>query len=629
MSAVEIVSAEPCETIKESVPSCFDGEKEEAQAKKLTPMEQFKHFWSTVLEPERAADIIATKEQYEECVVWGTQNLKWPVAITKPLAPYLAATDNYFRITERGTSFYTEFVGGWTTFFAMCYIIVLNGVILNAGFYGTAYGTGVSSNGSVFSTCLASGLFTTVMGLFANVPIALAPGMGLNGYFATVSKVCAQNTIGDGKATDRCPSWGKTALPYTDALGAIFLSGIFYLFFTFTGLRAMLFRAVPKSVRMSIAVGIGFFITCIGLRIGQIMSTTIAYWYAAGPIAKHAARFEDPINLNFAGSNMGIANFKNNAAACLSVLGIVFTAGLTLFKVPGAIILSIMACTIIGINMGRQPTAVEAKSLDHTYTDDWYKPVTDLNYWNRAGGMTSKEFVIDVSQTPAGNLTWRYASTLVFWDAVWTFLFVELFDSFGTITACINRCGFLLKDPEMAEKRINRAMMVDGFSLAFGAIIGSNSMTCYIESATGIEAGARTGLASVWTGVAFLFSLVFVKPFVQIIPDSATCCALVMVGVHSFDQVREIDFSDFINSMVAFLTVATMGFTYSIANGICAGFIWFAYMRTLRWIQVKYCERNNCMEKYGPPAGVETDLPHPLMFAMAVFMAIRFAYLSF
>lgn len=313
----------------------------------------------------------------------------------------------------------------------------------------------------------------------------------------------------------------------------------------------------------------------------------------------------------------------------MSVLGIVFTAGLTMFRVPGAIIMSIIACTLIGINMGRSPTAVEAKSLTaNQINDDWYKPVTDLSYWNVAGGMTSKQFVVDTTQTPAGTLTFRYAMTLIFWDAVWTFLFVEMFDSFGTITACINRCGFLLKDPEMAEKRINRAMIVDGFSLAFGAIIGSNSMTCYVESATGIEAGARTGLASVWTGVAFLFSLVFVKPFVQVIPDAATCCALVMVGVHSFDQVREIDFSDFINSMVAFLTIATMGFTYSIANGICAGCIWFSYMRTLRFIQVKYCEKYNCADKYGPPAGVETELPHPLMYAMSIFMCIRFAYLS-
>jgi len=280
------------------------------------------------------------------------------------------------------------------------------------------------------------------------------------------------------------------------------------------------------------------------------------------------------------------------------------------------------------------PTTAKDASLD--YSPYGSGCVTDLSYWNANGrpnrpyGMDGVQWVIDVNDIPSGKLTWTYANTPLFWDAVWTFLFVEMFDSFGTINGIMARAGFTQgESEEVVQKRVNRAMCVDGFGLVLGSIIGSNSITCYIESNTGVEAGARTGLASFWTGAAFFMSLVFVKPFVMVIPDAATCCALVMVGVHSFVMVKDLDMTDFINVMTSFLTIATMGFTYSIANGICASFIWFTYMRTLRWIQLKVCEKGYLSaDKYGPPKDVETDLPHPLMFLMASFMCVRFAYLK-
>lgn len=174
----------------------------------------------------------------------------------------------------------------------------------------------------------------------------------------------------------------------------------------------------------------------------------------------------------------------------------------------------------------------------------------------------------------------------------------------------------------MAMTRVNRAMCVDGFGLMLGGVIGANSITCFVESNTGVEAGARTGLASLVTGSAFLLSLLSVQPFVTIIPDAATCCALVMVGVHSLANVQSVNFKDSIDLLTAFFMIAAMGFTYSIANGISAGFIFFTWMRTVRCIQVWVAGRTGWqwME-------METDMPHPLMYVMALFMAFRFRYL--
>jgi AGZA family xanthine/uracil permease-like MFS transporter len=603
----EITEAEP---IKEE-------ESPVTLSKSMGVQENFAAYWTSVFQAEKAAEIVATAEDYK--VLGG-------------LSPVVAGVDNYFRISDRKSTFYIEFYGGMTTFFSMCYIMVLNGVIIAQ--------TGITKNGSLFATALSSGLFTFMMGALVNVPMALAPGMGLNGFFATVATTCKENKSGSIDGV-RCAGWGDTSLPWSDAMGAVFLSGIFYLFLTFTGLRQMLFHAVPPSLRTSITIGIGFFITMIGLKIGEITKIELSGWGLAAQSNAHCklgvCDYKN-VDLNFAMYENGIANFKNNASANLSVLGVIFATGLTLVRVPGAIILSIILCTFIGINMGMGTDAAGHNTMCNSQTPG-AGCVTDLSGWR--GKMEGSDFAINTSmdagkEIPSGLLTFRYAMTLKFWDCVWTFLFVELFDSFGTLTGLMTRCGFLKTkaeggDPELAMTRVNRGMLVDGFGLCLGAIIGSNSITCYIESNTGVEAGARTGFASIVTGSAFLLSLAFIAPFVGIIPNAATCCALVMVGVHSFDQAVNINYKDFIDLTTAFLTIAIMGFTYSIANGICAGFIWFAYMRTLRYIQLRACQHFKLPEdsKWMPDKGLETDLPHPLLIALAVFMAIRFAYLSF
>lgn len=206
-------------------------------------------------------------------------------------------------------------------------------------------------------------------------------------------------------------------------------------------------------------------------------------------------------------------------------------------------------------------------------------------------------------------------------------MFVELFDSFGTLSAIAERIGFFAKGQEVGMSLVNKAMLVDGTGLFFGAVIGSNSVTCYIESMTGVEAGARTGFASFVTGSAFFLSLLFVAPFVGIIPDSATTCALVMVGVKTLVGAQDINFKDPVDAFVGFITIAIMGFTYSISNGICAGFIFFSWLRVMRGIQLKVAEATG-QEWMMPSKDVETDFPHPLMLIMATFMVLRFAYLK-
>ena len=187
--------------------------------------------------------------------------------------------------------------------------------------------------------------------------------------------------------------------------------------------------------------------------------------------------------------------------------------------------------------------------------------VTDLGSQFAGAG---PKYIVDIKDIPSGRLTFKYANTAIFWESVFTFLFVEMLDSFGTLSGLFVRCHFM-DNFELGMARLNRAMCIDGCSLLFGGIIGGNSCTVFVESSTGVEAGARTGVASIVTGSAFLLSLLFVAPFVNIIPSAATTCALVMVGVFCLATIVEVDFNDFSEQMTAFLTIAIMGFTYSVS----------------------------------------------------------------
>ena len=313
-------------------------------------------------------------------------------------------------------------------------------------------------------------------------------------------------------------------------------------------------------------------------------------------------------DLDFTFWDLGMVRYNYHPAARLAVLGIVLAVCFDALKIKGGIIMSIVIVSFIGINY------VHCTSLNGDANC-----VTNLAEWAAPG----PKYIVDVSNIPSGKLSFKYAKKPLFWEAVFTFLFVEMFDSFGTLSGIMQRCGFMKGDPERAMTRVNRAMCVDGLGLWLGGIIGANSITCYIESNTGVEAGARTGLASIVTGSAFLLSLLFIQPFVTIIPDAATCCALVMVGIYSLADIQEVNFKDFVDQATAFLIIATMGFTYSIANGISVGFIFYSWMRMLRfvWALIK--------SKIWPGSVEEVPLPpHIIIVLGAVFSIFRFAYLG-
>lgn len=460
--------------------------------------------------------------------------------------------ERYFKLGEFGTNPRTEIIAGITTFVTMAYILFLNPVILK--------GTGMPENAVFIATALGAGIVTLMMGLFVNFPVGLAPGMGLNAYFAVIAA-----------------SQGG-ALTWQQALAAVFVSGLIFILLTVTGFRQMLVRALPDSLKFAITVGIGFFITLIGLKLGEVMGLT----FLGGPSTAAIVGGAPVVNLLFFEWNIGIANFVANKSAALTVIGLLIAGVLTTLRVRGALLIGIVLTTLIGIPMG----------------------VTDVS---KFGTMS---FLPDFSNLTIGQLDFGQIASGVFWEIVIIFVFVTLFDSFGTLVGTANRAG-LLNRPD-GEKKLGRAMFVDGSGVSIGALLGVTPMTAYVESAAGIESGGRTGLTAVTTGVMFLLSIFLLAPFVAVIPDAATSPALIIVGVLMMGSVRNIDWDDFGIAMPAFLTIALMPFTYSIANGISAGIISFVILNGIR----------NLVDKN---AKVKV---HWLMYVIAVLALARYIFLA-
>lgn len=460
--------------------------------------------------------------------------------------------ERYFKLGEMGTNPRTEILAGITTFVTMAYILFLNPVILK--------GTGMPDNAVFIATALGAGLVTLMMGLFVNFPVGLAPGMGLNAYFAVVA---ASN---------------GGAMTWQTALGAVFVSGLIFILLTVTGFRQMLVKALPDSLKYAITVGIGLFIAFIGIKLGQVSSVT---WLAGGPSAEAIKGGAPVANLLFFEWNIGIANFVENKSAALTVIGLLIAGLLTTLRVRGALLIGIVATTLIGIPMGVTPIE----------------------------NLSKVSFVPDFTNLAWGQLDFSQIASGIFWEVVIIMVFVELFDSFGTLVGTASRAG-LLNRPD-GEKKLGRAMFVDGSGVSIGALLGVTPMTAYIESAAGIESGGRTGLTAVTTGVLFLLSIFLLAPFVSIIPDAATSPALIIVGVLMMSSVRHIDWEDFGIAMPAFLTIALMPFTYSIANGISIGIVTYVLLNGVR---------NLFSEK-------KTQV-HWLMWVIAVLALARYIFLA-
>jgi AGZA family xanthine/uracil permease-like MFS transporter len=401
----------------------------------------------------------------------------------------------------------------------MAYILFLNPNILSA--------TGMDKNAVFFATAVAAGFVTIAMGLVANFPIALAPGMGLNAFFATVALA-------------------GVGMPWRIALGAVFISGCIFILLTVTKIRQILVVAVPRSLKIAITVGIGLFITIIGLKLSEVM---VATTNVIPPTMDAMKATGGKANLQFFEWNIAFGNLKNPAMV-LCLIGLAITAALMALKVKGSLLIGIIATTIIGIPMG----------------------VTKI------GAGFSPFALPDFSNLAIGALDIKGALSMGIWTVVFTFTFVELFDTFGTLVGTANKAGLIDKDGN--SPKIGKAMLVDAFGVSFGALMGTSTITSYVESAAGIGEGGRTGLTAVTTGILFLIALVL-APLATLIPNAATAPALIIVGLLMVSSIRDIEFDDFTEGFPAFMCIIMMPFTYSIANGVAAGIIFYTLLKVL------------------------------------------------
>ncbi|MHA7967322.1 NCS2 family permease [Paenibacillus sp. CAU 1782] len=420
--------------------------------------------------------------------------------------------ERFFRLKELGTNVRTEIMAGLTTFMTMAYILAVNPMILESA--------GMNWTGVFLATALAAGIFTIAMGLFINFPVALAPGMGLNAYFASVILASA--------ATDT---------PISPAMGltAVFISGIIFIILTLTQVRQMLITAVPDSLKHAITVGIGLFITIIGLKNSGLMTIVVDSFTDIGK-----GSFT-PVTANETVIQLGSFHDGTVVFTCIALFLI---AILMVLRVPGAILFGILGTTVLALITGH--VDISTALQDKTWIPDFTTMhVADFDF---------------VGVFEVGLVT-----------VILTFTFVELFDTFGTLVGTANRAG-MMKNPSEGKKKIGKAMLVDAVGVSGGALLGTSTVTAYVESSAGIAQGGRTGLTAVTTGVCFLLAI-FLSPLIALVPGSATAAALIIVGVLMMQSVKEIDFSDMVYAIPSFLTFVMMPFSYSIANGISFGIV--------------------------------------------------------
>jgi len=453
--------------------------------------------------------------------------------------------DRFFKLSERKTNVQTEVMAGITTFMTMAYILFVNPSILGAA--------GMDKNAVLLATAIGSGLVTIMMGLFVNYPIALAPGMGLNAFYAFTV------VIGMGV------SWQI-------ALGAVFISGLIFLVLTLTHVRQLLVEGMPNSLKHAITVGIGLFITIIGLKISGIMSIRLSL--IPPTLDKIVAGHGNGTPMYFETiMEMGKVADKE---VLLALFGLLFISILIARNVKGSMLIGIIASTFLGIAMGI------------VHVPAGFVPVAIPDFSNNAF------FQLDIAGALGMGLM-----TIIF-----TFTFVELFDTMGTLVGTTSKAGLMNKDGKIPG--IGKAMLVDATGVSLGAVLGTSTITAFVESAAGVAAGGRTGLTAIVCGVLFLLALFF-TPIVSLIPDAATSPALIIVGCLMMESVRHIDFTDFTEAMPAFATIVMMPFTYSIANGISFGLVLYPLLKLI--------------------TGRHKEV-HWIVYVLAILVIIRLVFLS-
>jgi AGZA family xanthine/uracil permease-like MFS transporter len=398
---------------------------------------------------------------------------------------------SFFQLKKRNSSLRIELVAGFSTFLTMAYIIFVNPDILSAA--------GMDKGSLIAVTCIVTAVATIIVGLFANAPIAMAPGMGLNAFFAYL--------VISGQ------------MPWQTALGVVFLSGLFFLILTLLGLRKKLVEAIPASLISAIAVGIGLFITFIGLtKLGVIVKNEHTL-VAAGPIT---------------------------STVLIGLFGLIVMIFFEMRKKAGGLVAGILAATVLAAVFKKIELPEQLISLNINIT-----PIA---------------FQLDI----LGAFKWS------FFGAIFTLMFMDMFDSVGTLVACCHQAN--LVDKQNRIKGLDRLLGIDAIATIIGACLGTSTTTSYIESAAGIEQGGRTGLSSVFTGILFLLAILFV-PVVGIVPPYATAPALIMVGLFMMKEVKKINFQDLGESFPAFIIMVMIALSYSISTGLAFGFISYVVIK--------------------------------------------------
>lgn len=402
--------------------------------------------------------------------------------------------ENYFKISERGSTVKQEVIGGITTFLAMSYIIFVNPAIL-----GDA---GMDRGALITVTCLASALATLLSGVWANAPFALAPGMGLNAFFTY--------TLVLGKG-----------VPWQTALGIVFISGFFFLILSIGGIREKIANAIPLPLKIAVGGGIGMFITLIGLKNMGVVVANDATLVALGPIT---------------------------TTVLIGVAGLIVSMVLEIERVKGGMLIGILVSTILAFITGNVDVPSQFIS------------------------MPPSAALIAMKLDIVGALK------LSLIGPIFSFMFVDLFDTLGTLISCSKQMGMV--DEKGHIQGLGKMLYTDVSATIAGAMMGTSTVTTFVESAAGVAIGARTGLASVVTALMFIGALFF-APIVGVVPAYATAPALIIVGGYMFKNVKDLDFTDMKSLFPAFIIIVAMPLTYSISIGLSLGFLAYILLHLL------------------------------------------------
>ena len=449
--------------------------------------------------------------------------------------------NKFFKLDQHGTTISTEILAGITTFVTMAYVLAVIPTMFAD--------TGMGKEAVFFAICLTAGLVTIGMGIFVNLPVALAPGMGLGAYFATLA------TLNGG-------------VPWQTILGAVFISGIIFSIITVTKIRKVLVEAIPDSLKHALVVGVGLFITLIGLKISHLVRVVTRI----GPSLSDINSSQGVGNLSFFEWDLTLGSFAN-ADTLLAIIGLVIVSALLVLRVRAGILIGIIVSTLLGIPLG----------LTHIHDISFSLP--------------------DWHSLNIGALDIKSAFNVGLISVIFTFVFVGLMDNFGCLLSTVSK---VRKSSSKNSLLVGKAMSVSAVGSCFGAFLGVPTLSVYLESMSGISAGGRTGLTAVTVGLLFLLAMVL-SPLFILIPNAATAPVLILVGLFMISNVRHIDFQDLSEGLPAFLTIVLMPFTYSIANGISAGIVFYVILKLVagKWRKI-----------------------HWMMYPLAALILLRFVWFS-